>query len=583
LITKILIMKTILPFLLLLLSLSSPGQDAMLEELQLNFQESTGIESIELGNILFDIFYDKKEYKEAADLAKQIRGKAKALGYPNLEAVALNQEAKALIAIGEKRFKNRTRGIRRIRESQRLIREKGIDNKELVQLNKKLLRTAATKLGIDENFNTAKKIINQSWDSIRVEVAELEIQEHMPSFNIGKPSSKKEKKREEAELKRQRKREKMVVRILEANKKELELEMAETNNSHIFIPQEIDSIIQASMKEIDQVQVVWRIEKEQIEEDLAKEETKIKEMDTDEVKEKLLFAHYKSMYDSLAHLRMVDSLNLVKQDAELQQQESELARQKIQQSFSMMGAGGSSLLFLLILFSYFKQRKNNRLLSEKNLQIQAEQDRSEGLLLNILPAKVADELKQFGTAQAHKYESVSVLFTDFKNFSQIAEQLSAEQLVAELDYCFKAFDNIIDKHGLEKIKTIGDAYMCAGGLPMPNEDNAKLAVRAAIEIQDFLEKWNKQKVQDQKPCFEARIGIHTGPIVAGVVGTKKFAYDIWGDTVNIAARMESKGETRKINISGTTYELVKDDFKCTYRGMINVKNKGGIAMYFVKG
>ena len=203
--------------------------------------------------------------------------------------------------------------------------------------------------------------------------------------------------------------------------------------------------------------------------------------------------------------------------------------------------------------------------------------------MNILPAKVADELKQFGSAQAHKYEGVSVLFTDFKNFSQIAEQLPAEQLVAELDYCFKAFDNIIDKYGLEKIKTIGDAYMCAGGLPMPNQDNAKLAVQAAIEIQDFLEEWNKQKAQEQKPHFEARVGIHTGPIVAGVVGTKKFAYDIWGDTVNVAARMESKGEIKKINISGATYELIKDDFECTYRGMINVKNKGEIAMYFVEG
>ena len=375
----------------------------------------------------------------------------------------------------------------------------------------------------------------------------------------------------------------MVEQIMVANKKQLELEMVKFNENNIPYSQETDSIIQASMKDIEKVQIVWNFEKEQIEKDLAMEEIKIKKMDTDEVKEELLLAHYKSMYDSLSFLRMTDSLNLAKQNAELQQQESELARQKIQQSFSMMGAGGSSLLFLLILFSYFKQRKNNKLLSEKNLQIQAEQDRSEGLLLNILPAKVADELKQFGSAQAHKYEGVSVLFTDFKNFSQIAEQLPAEQLVAELDYCFKAFDNIIDKYGLEKIKTIGDAYMCAGGLPMPNQDNAKLAVQAAIEIQDFLEEWNKQKAQEQKPHFEARVGIHTGPIVAGVVGTKKFAYDIWGDTVNVAARMESKGEIKKINISGATYELIKDDFECTYRGMINVKNKGEIAMYFVEG
>jgi class 3 adenylate cyclase len=569
-------MKTILPFLVLILSLPLSGQDTSLVELQQKFEESLGVESIEFGNRLFNIYYDKNEFEEAAEIAQQIRRKAEAARNPNLEAIALNQEAKALIAIKEKQFKNRTRAIRKIRESQRLIRKQGINNKDLVQQNKSLMRSATSNFGLDENLNTAKQYIGKSWDSISVEVAELEIQD----LKLGKPFQKKSKKGDEGALRRQQKRMEMVDRILKANKQQLEVEMADIN---IPTSQDTDSIVQASMKGIEQIQVVWRMEKEQIEEDLAMEEAKIKEMDTEEVKEELLLAQYKSMYDSLAHLRMVDSLNLAKQNAELQQQESELARQKIQQSLSTMGAGGSSLLFLLILFGYFRQRKNNRLLSEKNSQIQAEQDRSEGLLLNILPAKVADELKEFGTAQAHKYEGVSVLFTDFKNFSQIAEQLSAEELVAELDYCFKAFDSIIDKYGLEKIKTIGDAYMCAGGLPIPNEENAKLAVQAAIEIQDFLGKWNKQKALDQKPCFEARVGIHTGPIVAGVVGTKKFAYDIWGDTVNIAARMETKGETKKINISGTTYELIKDDFKCNYRGMINVKNKGEIAMYFVEG
>ena len=570
-------MKTILPFLLLLFSLSLSGQDVALEELQQNFQELTGIESIELGNSLFDIFYANKEYQEAVELAQEIRGKAKELGDPNLEALALNQEAKALIAMEEKRFKNRIRAIRILRESQRLIKKNGLDNEELVQLNNALLLVAATNLGLEENLNTAKQFIDKSWDSLKVDVAELEIKEHLPNFHIEKPFQKDAKNR-------QQKREKMVEQILEANKKQLESEMGmvKVNVNNIPYSQETDSIIQASMKEIEQVQIVWKIEKEQIENVLAKEEIKIKEMDTEEVKEELLLAHYKSMYDSLSYLRMMDSLILVKQNAELQQQETELARQKIQQSFSMLGTGGSSLLFLLILFSYFKQRKNNQLLSEKNVQIQTEQDRSEGLLLNILPAQVAEELKQFGAAQAHKYEGVSVLFTDFKNFSHIAGLLSAEELVAELDYCFKAFDNIIHKYGLEKIKTIGDAYMCAGGLPMPNQNNPKLAVQAAIEIQDFLENWNKQKAQEQQPHFEARVGIHTGPIVAGVVGSKKFAYDIWGDTVNIAARMESKGETGKVNISGTTYELIKDDFECTYRGMIQAKNKGEIAMYFVE-
>ena len=588
---KLSMMKTILPFLLLFFAFSLSGQDTPLEELEEQFEESDGIASIELGNALFDILYNLRAYEEAVEVAQEIGDRAEDLDDANLEAIALNLEAKALIGMKEKRFKHRTRAISRIRKSQKLIKKNDIDNEELVESNNALLLVITENLGVEDNLNTALQFISKSIDSVKFNVDDIELPEELLDLDFKKPSQKvvqeavqkEEKKRAEAELKRNQEQEKMVNRILEANKKQLESEMARLSKTYIPSMLDNDSIIQNSMKGMKEVQVVWKVAKEEIKKELAKEATKIKEMDSEEVKDELLLAHYKNRYDSLAHLRLMDSLNLVKQDAELQQQESELARQKTQQSLTTMGAGGSSILFLLILFSYFKQRKSNRLLSDKNLQIQAEQNRSEGLLLNILPAKVADELKEFGTAQAHKYEGVSVLFTDFKNFSQIAEQLSAEQLVAELDYCFKAFDNIIDKYGLEKIKTIGDAYMCAGGLPMPNADNPKLAVQAAIEIQAFLDKWNQQKIKEQQLCFEARVGIHTGPVVAGVVGTKKFAYDIWGDTVNIAARMESKGEAGKINISGTTHELIKDDFDCAYRGMIKVKNKGEIAMYFVEG
>jgi adenylate cyclase len=211
-----------------------------------------------------------------------------------------------------------------------------------------------------------------------------------------------------------------------------------------------------------------------------------------------------------------------------------------------------------------------------------ERKRSDGLLLNILPSAVAEELKDKGSAEAKHFDEVTVMFTDFKNFTKISEKLTPSQLVAEIHTCFKAFDHIITKYNIEKIKTIGDSYMCAGGLPVPNKTNAADVVNAALEIQQFMLRHLEQRVKDGKEKFEVRIGVHTGPVVAGIVGVKKFAYDIWGDTVNIASRMESSGEAGKINISGATYKLVKDKFSCTYRGKIEAKNKGEIDMYFVE-
>ncbi len=173
------------------------------------------------------------------------------------------------------------------------------------------------------------------------------------------------------------------------------------------------------------------------------------------------------------------------------------------------------------------------------------------------------------------------MFTDFKGFTHISENMTPEQLVEEIHTCFKAFDDIIHKYGIEKIKTIGDSYMCAGGLPVASKTHAEDTVKAAIEIRDFMDNHNKEKLSKGELPFEIRIGINTGPVVAGIVGIRKFAYDIWGDTVNTASRMESSGEAGKVNISGSTYELVKDKFTCSYRGKIETKNKGEIDMYFV--
>ncbi len=229
------------------------------------------------------------------------------------------------------------------------------------------------------------------------------------------------------------------------------------------------------------------------------------------------------------------------------------------------------LLVMAILFrSYRRQQRSNILLSK-------EKKRSDDLLLNILPAEVAEELKDNGTSAAKQYEEVSVLFTDFVNFTGTAEKLSPQALVKELHECFSAFDAIMERNGLEKIKTIGDAYMAVCGLPLTDERHAQRTVQAALEIRDFIAERAKRE-----RAFQIRIGVNSGPVVAGIVGVKKFAYDIWGDTVNTANRMESAGEAGKVNISESTYELVKDDFQCTPRGKVMAKGKGEVEMYFLE-
>lgn len=219
--------------------------------------------------------------------------------------------------------------------------------------------------------------------------------------------------------------------------------------------------------------------------------------------------------------------------------------------------------------------------SKKQLQI--EMDRSEQLLLNILPEEIAQELKDFGKAEARGFDVVSILFTDFKDFTQTSETLTAKDLVKELSACFEAFDRIMDKYNIEKIKTIGDAYMAAGGLPVPSPDSVKNTILAGLEMQAFMVSRKEQSQALGKPFFEMRVGIHTGPVVAGIVGVKKFQYDVWGDTVNTASRIESSGEVGKVNISGTTYRKIMDDpdFKFEGRGKVKAKGKGEMEMHFV--
>ncbi|HEY0977242.1 MAG TPA: adenylate/guanylate cyclase domain-containing protein, partial [Flavobacteriales bacterium] len=220
---------------------------------------------------------------------------------------------------------------------------------------------------------------------------------------------------------------------------------------------------------------------------------------------------------------------------------------------------------------------------DRTAQLRTEKERSDELLLNILPHEVAEELKRTGAAAAKHFDQATVLFTDFRGFTQLSEQVSPAELVQELNTCFKVFDGLMDKYRIEKIKTIGDSYMAAGGLPDPGQGGPADVVHAALEMQAFMRRHRMDRLAQGLPVFEMRVGIHTGPVVAGIVGVKKFAYDIWGDTVNTASRMESSGEPGHVNISGSTYALVKDvpGLAFTSRGKVQAKGKGELEMYFV--
>lgn len=271
-----------------------------------------------------------------------------------------------------------------------------------------------------------------------------------------------------------------------------------------------------------------------------------------------------------------------KQERELVAQNAELQRAGFIRNSLIVGALGLLLVALLLYNRYRIKTHANRELAEKNTIIASEKKRSDDLLLNILPAETARELKENGKAQAKQYESVTVLFSDIVSFTQIAEALSAAELVNLLDDCFRGFDKITQKYGIEKIKTIGDAYMCVGGLPVQNETHAADVVQAGLEMQAFIKNYNIELVERNFPPLAIRIGIHTGPVVAGIVGSTKFAYDIWGDTVNLAARMESAGEAGRVNISAKTYTQVHGKFTLLERGKIKIKNKEAAEMYFVQ-
>lgn len=323
-------------------------------------------------------------------------------------------------------------------------------------------------------------------------------------------------------------------------------------------------------------------QKNRLEQEIMLKESAIENLNLTAAKRNLIIQYQKSMLDSIKFVAAIDSLEKLHQQEQLLMQEAKLDLQNSQlqlaksKSDSLKTIIGMIVAGLLIAsFLLYRQITTNRLLTK-------EKQRSEELLLNILPKEIAEELKVHGSIEPKFYKSGTVLFTDFQNFSKISKQIGTAKLIKSLDECFKEFDRLAAEHNVEKIKTIGDSYMCIGGVPNEDPDSVKNTVEFGLSVQRFLQDWNDQRKRDGKVEFRARVGIHTGPVAAGVVGMKKFTFDTWGDTVNIAARVESKGEIDRVNISQSTYELIKEDYDFIERGKIEAKNVGSINMYFVK-
>lgn len=250
--------------------------------------------------------------------------------------------------------------------------------------------------------------------------------------------------------------------------------------------------------------------------------------------------------------------------------------------FKLICAAGLIAIMFLICY-VFENAKTSALdkLGDANHLLTREKEKSDNLLSNILPEEIIKELSEKGKITAKQYENVTVFMADIEGFSQIAEQLTPRDLIETLDVYFKEFDEIMGHYDVEKIKTIGDAYLAAAGLPIRSKNHAERIINAAKACQKSVSNINTIRETQGLPVFHFRIGVHTGPLVAGVVGKKKFAYDIWGDTVNIAARMEQNSEPGKINLSQSTYDSIKEKFDCLYRGKIDAKNKGQLDMYYV--
>ncbi|HKK89474.1 MAG TPA: adenylate/guanylate cyclase domain-containing protein [Saprospiraceae bacterium] len=500
--------------------------------LKRQLKKEQGISYVEKAIELVDLYLDKEKYSEAEELAEEARKVAMAELHPEWLAICLNRQAKSIINDPSVRLFSKAKSSKILRESTQLS-----SDTELQIENLELLKALAVERGRDKEVEAVSEQLKtlRSGGSLNGDAVSGGI--------LGK------KKREALDR----------FRDIQSDQDSLTQQLAQISAQRQKLARKSLGLVT----------------------ELEKREAAFDKLSQEQMRIKFRLLQQDYMLDSMAYASSLDSLQLANQKIQNAELEAQVNFQRSQRNFFLALAAVILLLAFGLYFRYQNMKQHNAVLEEKNRIIEEERIRSEELLLNILPKIVADELKVSGKAQAKRFDKATVLFADFKDFSRISSNLSPEKLVRDLDYCFQAFDEIVERHGLEKIKTIGDAYVCAGGLPRGSSSSAADVVHAALDICDFLVRLKKEGKSRNITPFEARIGIHTGPLVAGVVGKKKFAYDIWGDTVNLAARLETNSVPGKINISSSTYQLVKTQFQCEPRGKIEAKNIGEVDMYYV--
>lgn len=518
------------------------GQSERILNLEMQLKTAKGADYFQKTMSLSDWYLEEGFPEKSLDYAFKAEDAANKMSNNTFAAIALNRQAKALLQYTKNKSQNQNRASLLFRKSL----------KKLEGSNEKSLKL--------DNLDNLKKLA-EGKDRSRI-VAEIDkeiaIVNGTAPPTVSSPSIKGDV----------------------SNPREGDNELSE-NGSTSQTAETRNDDLNSRLNSLDQEKKRLMLQSQQLNQMVALQKKEISSMTEEQAKSELVLAKQKNMVDSLAYNSLLDSALLAQHQAEITHKDLEIKQKGMQRNLFLALAALGLLGVAGIFLRYRSIQSHNKILEEKNKIIATEKQRSEELLLNILPVSIADELKENGVAAARYYEQATVLFTDFKDFTNIAEKLTPEDLVADLDYCYKEFDRIIGKYGLEKIKTIGDAYMCAGGIPTPQDDHPERVIQAAKEIQAFLKDWKQRCQKAGKPFFEARIGVHTGPLIAGVVGEKKFAYDVWGDTVVIAARMEQSGESGRINISAATHALVKDHFKFDYRGKVTAKGKGELDMYFV--
>jgi len=511
------------------------AQSDHLQQLETQMLAASGAARVEKLIALADACLESGQYDKAADWADEAENFGKKIRVPELRAIAYNRHGRALALSGKRKAAGK------FESSLEILQDIKSQNKALMLDNLENLKRLALRSGDKKDLAAAEAQIAKLNGTVVVPA--LPSAASVSSTSTPPPPS------------------------VPFTRQELK---AELNNAIGKIAANAQANAETQKRLLEQ--------SERLQEQLAEKQATLDTMSENQMKINLVLMQQRFMLDSLGYRANMDSLAIANSNLALREAESN-------RNFYLVGLLALLLLAGGSLFSFIRARQHAKALSQKNAIIREEQQRSEDLLLNILPALVAEELKKQGHTKARYFEDVSVLFADFVGFSKIAEKLSPQQLVSELDSCFQEFDAIIARHNLEKIKTIGDAYMCAGGiLNEEGQSGSQLRnmVHAAREMQAWLLVWNRERELVGLPRYDARIGIHTGPVVAGVVGSKKFAFDIWGDTVNIAARVEQAGEGGKINVSGPVYEAVKSQFEFKHRGKIPVKNKGEIEMYFLE-